>query len=415
MQLSLDARALPKALTVSQLTRRVRTTLETRLENLWVAGEISNFRVPPSGHYYFSLKDEQSQIAAVMFRNANQLLPFTPEDGMHVLAYGRVSVYEARGNLQLYVDTLEPRGQGSLQLAIEQLKQRLAAEGLFAEERKRPLPFLPAAVGIVTAATGAAIHDMLVTLRARMPCLRIIVRAATVQGKEAVPDIIAAIADLNRYAEVDVILVGRGGGSLEDLWAFNDEKVARAIVASRIPVVSAVGHEIDVTIADLVADRRAPTPTGAAMLVVPDRRDLLATLRSLGNSLTTCVQYQIERHRERLTHTARRLRDPRQAMKALQLRVDEMSERLQRAIAANLGARRQDLRRNVERLEALSPLAVLHRGYSITRRADGSVVRDAQNLTANEVLNVRFARGSAAVRVETVGQQDDDEGNDRHG
>jgi exodeoxyribonuclease VII large subunit len=411
MQLSLEAHATRKALTVSQLTRRVRTTLDSRLESLWVAGELSNFRVPPSGHYYFSLKDEQSQIAAVMFRSANQLLPFTPEDGMHVLAYGRVSVYEARGNLQFYVDAIEPRGRGGLQLAVEQLKQRLAAEGLFAEERKRALPFLPAAVGVVTAATGAAIHDILVTLRSRMPCLRVIVRAASVQGKEAVADIVAAIADLNRHGEVDVILVGRGGGSLEDLWAFNDEKVARAIAASAAPVVSAVGHEIDVTIADLVADRRAPTPTGAATLVVPDRRDLLATLRSLEGGLTACMQHQIDRQRERLIHAGRRLRDPRQALKALQVRVDEISERLQRAALANVAVGRHSLRRNVARLDALSPLAVLHRGYSIARRADGSVVRDAADLVIDETLRLKFARGSAAVRVAEI----DDHGSDGSG
>ncbi len=401
MQLSLETAA--SALTVSQLTRRVRTTLESRIDGLWVAGEVSNFRVPPSGHFYFSLKDAQCQIAAVMFRSANQLLPFMPEDGMHVLAYGRVSVYEARGSLQLYVDSIEPRGQGSIQLAIEQLKQRLAAEGFFSADRKRPLPFLPEAVGIVTAATGAAIHDMLVTLRARMPALRIIVRPSSVQGKEAAPEIAAAIADLNRHGQVDVILVGRGGGSLEDLWAFNDERVARAIAASRIPVVSAVGHEVDVTVADLVADRRAPTPTGAASLVVPDRRDLLAVLTSLESTLAAGITRQIERQRERLDGARYRLRDPRQALKALQLRIDELSERLQRAMNAGVRAARQNLEHCVERLEALSPLAVLHRGYSIARRAsDNSVVRDATILEARETLHLTFDRGTAAVRVDSI-------------
>lgn len=410
MQLSLDTKSTTNALTVSQLTRRVRNTLEGRLESLWVAGEISNFRVPPSGHFYFVLKDAQSQIAAVMFRNANQLLPFTPEDGMHVLAYGRVSVYEARGNLQFYVDTIEPRGQGSLQLAVEQLKQRLAAEGLFAEERKRPLPFLPEAVGIVTAATGAAIHDMLVTFRSRMPGLRVVVRPASVQGKEAVPDIVAAIADLNRYGEVDVIVVGRGGGSLEDLWAFNDEKVARAIAGSRIPVVSAVGHEVDVTVADLVADRRAPTPTGAASLIVPDRRDLIATLRSLDASLAAGMKRQIERQRERIASAMQRLRDPRQALKALQLRIDELSERLQHAVFTSVRSTKQQLQRHAERLEALSPLAVLYRGYSIARRADdNSVVRDATSVGVDETLHLTFARGTAAVRVHSVQPAPDEE------
>lgn len=400
MQLPFETRPLAKLLTVSQLTRQVRTTLDSRLGSLWVAGEISNFRVPPSGHFYFSLKDASSQIAAVMFRSASQLLPFVPEDGMEVLVYGRVSVYEARGTLQLYVETMEPRGQGALQLAIEQLKQRLQAEGLFAEERKRPLPFLPRAVGIVTAATGAAIHDMLVTLRARMPGVPVIVRPSSVQGREAVADIVQAIADLNEFGKVDVILVGRGGGSLEDLRAFNDERVARAIAASRIPVVSAVGHEIDVTIADLVADRRAPTPTAAAAMAVPDRRELLAVLRRLYGSLTVSARRRLERCRERLDLGARRLRDPQQALKALQLRVDDLSERLARAVAANLRLARQHLRRNAERLDALSPLAVLSRGYAIARRADdGSVVRDAATLRAADRLRLTLARGAATVRV----------------
>lgn len=408
MQLSLDARPHANVLTVSQLTRQVRATLDSRLDSLWVGGEISNFRVPPSGHFYFSLKDAQSQIAAVMFRNANQLLPFTPEDGMHVVAYGRVSVYEARGNLQFYVDTMEPRGQGALQLAVEQLKQRLQAEGLFAEERKRPLPFLPDAVGIVTAASGAAIHDMIVTLRARMPGLRIVLRASSVQGREAVPEIVQAITDLNRFGEVDVILVGRGGGSLEDLWAFNDEKVARAIVASRIPVVSAVGHEIDVTVADLVADRRAATPTAAATLVVPDRRELVSTLRRLHGSLNTAMQRQLNRQREKLSLGSRRLRDPRQALKALQLRIDDLSERLVRGITANIRLARQHLRRNVERLDALSPLAVLHRGYAIVRRVDNSaVVRAVADFHPDDRLRLTLATGSATVRVDTIEPDED--------
>jgi exodeoxyribonuclease VII large subunit len=403
MQLSLETRPRSNILTVSQLTRRVRSALESHLESLWVAGEVSNFRVPPSGHFYFSLKDAQSQVAAVMFRNANQLLPFMPEDGMQILAYGRVSVYEARGNLQFYVDTLEPRGRGSLQLAVEQLKQKLQAEGLFSEQRKRPLPFLPQAVGIVTASSGAAIHDMLVTLKARMPSVRAVVRPASVQGREAVPEIIQAIADLNRHGEVDVILVGRGGGSLEDLCAFNDENVASPIAASRIPIVSAVGHEIDVTVADLVADCRAATPTAAAALVVPDRRDLRAGLRSWNAALVAAIQRQLERQRERLSHASRRLRDPRQALKSLQLRIDELSERLLRGVAANTRAARQHLRRNSERLDALSPLAVLHRGYAIARRAaDNAVVRNAASLRANEILRLLLAHGSATVRVDKV-------------
>ena len=400
MQLPLDLSALTTVLTVSQLNQRVRDTLDAELDEFWVVGEISNFRVPPSGHFYFSLKDGRSQISAVMFRSANQLLAFRPEDGMEVIVRGRVGLYAVRGDLQLYVEAMEPRGVGSLQLALEQLKKRLAAEGLFAEARKRPLPFLPRAVGIVTALNGAAIHDLLVVLRARQPGIRIVVRPVRVQGKDAPPDIVEAIADISRVSEVDVVIVGRGGGSLEDLWAFNDERVARAIAASRVPVVSAVGHEVDVTIADLVADRRAPTPTAAAAMVVPDRRDLTAGLERAAAGLSAAVQRQIARQRERLSAQARHLRDPRQVLNALQLRTDELSERAWRAIQTRLRIAQQQLRGGAERLQALSPLAVLERGYSIARRADGTVVRAAAALQVGDRLRLTFARGTAAVQVE---------------
>jgi len=400
MQLPLGLSALTTLLTVSQLNQRVRDVLDTGLDECWVVGELSNFRVPPSGHFYFSLKDMRSQIAAVMFRSANQLLAFRPEDGMEVIVRGRVGVYEVRGDLQLYVEAMEPRGVGGLQLALEQLKKRLAAEGLFAETRKRSLPFLPRAVGIVTALNGAAIHDLLVVLRARMPSLRIVVRPVRVQGKEAPPDIVQAISEVCRVPEVDVLIVGRGGGSLEDLWAFNDERVARAIAASRVPVVSAVGHEIDVTIADLVADRRAPTPTAAAAMVVPDHRELVAWLERLTVGLRTGVLRQITRQRERLGTHARHLRDPRQVLKALQLRVDELSERALRAMTTRVRSARQQLRGGAERLQALSPLAVLERGYSIARAADGTVIRDADSLKIGDPLRLTFAHGAAAVRVE---------------
>ncbi|HVO25827.1 MAG TPA: exodeoxyribonuclease VII large subunit [Candidatus Margulisiibacteriota bacterium] len=401
MQLPLDLAALTTVLTVSQLNQRVRETLDAELGEFWVVGEISNFRVPPSGHFYFSLKDDRSQIAAVMFRSANQLLAYRPDDGMEVIVRGRIGLYEVRGALQLYVEAMEPRGLGSLQLALEQLKKRLAAEGLFAEARKRPLPFLPRAVGIVTALGGAAIHDLLVVLRTRLPGVRIVVRPVRVQGKEAPADIVRAIAEISRVAAVDVLIVGRGGGSLEDLWAFNDEGVARAIAAARMPVVSAVGHEIDVTIADLVADRRAPTPTAAAAMVVPDHHDLHIWFERMGAGLLTGVQRQIARQRERLTAQARHLRDPRQVLRALQLRVDELSERALRGVTTRLRLARQQLRGGAERLQALSPLAVLARGYSITRRADtGAVVRDASSLQAGDCLHLTLARGSARVRVD---------------
>jgi exodeoxyribonuclease VII large subunit len=401
MQLPFGASEMATAITVSQLTRRVRDALEDRLDELWVVGEISNFRMPSSRHFYFSLKDDRSQVAAVMFRSRNQTLPFQPEDGMQVIVRGRIGLYEARGSLQLYVEAMEPRGQGSLQLALEQLKTRLASEGLFAEQRKRPLPFLPRCVAIITALTGAAVHDMLTTLLARRPGLHIIVCPVRVQGSGAAEDIAGAIADANELPGVDVIITGRGGGSLEDLWAFNEEAVARAIASSRIPVVSAVGHETDLTIADLVADRRAPTPTAAGTLVVPDERELQARLRRAAQALQTATLRRVEENRKSLATHAGHLRDPRAILRALRLRIDEMGERALRSARGTLRASSERVQSGAQHLNALSPLAVLQRGYSIARRTDtGAVVRDATTLGTGDRLDLTFARGSARVRVE---------------
>jgi exodeoxyribonuclease VII large subunit len=390
-------------LTVSELTVRVRETLEANLEDCWVVGEISNFRVPPSGHFYFVLKDEQAQIAAVMFRGTNRSLAFRPEDGLQVFAHGHVSLYEVRGTLQFYVDAMEPCGLGSVHLALEQLKQRLAAEGLFAEERKRPLPFLPRRIGIITSIGGAAIQDMLVVLRQRMPAVNVVLRPVTVQGKEAPAEIVCALQDLQSVPDLDVIIVGRGGGSREDLWAFNDEAVARAIAGSAVPVVSAVGHEIDFTIADLVADRRAPTPTAAATIVVPSRHDLLAQIDRQRRLLTSAFRRILGLHRERLSHLARRLRDPRHTIENYRLRLDELGERAVIAIGRILGEKRLRIRALAEQLHALSPLAVLDRGFALATRADsGAIVRDATTLAPGDLLRLRFARGTSSVRVETV-------------
>jgi exodeoxyribonuclease VII large subunit len=406
MQLPLDVLSPSAALTVSQLNQRVQDALLAGIGECWVVGEISNFRVPPSGHFYFSLKDAHSHVAAVMFRSSNTTLPFRPHDGLEVIVRGRVGVYEARGTLQLYVDAMEPRGLGSAQLALEQLKKRLAAAGLFAESRKRPLPSLPRTVGIVTALSGAAVHDLLVVLHTRCPSVGIVIRSVRVQGNGAASDIVQAIGDLHCVSGVDVVIVGRGGGSREDLSAFNDERVARAIAASRLPIVSAVGHESDVTIADLVADRRAPTPTAAAALVVPDQRQLQRQLLTILRNLHNHVLRTVQGARERLSRDTRALRHPRQALQARQLRVDELSERLQRATTGELRLMRQRLRGVTERLQALSPLAVLERGYSITRRAaDGDVVRDATTLHPGEILSLTFAHGAARVRVEDAGHE----------
>lgn len=390
-------------LSVSELNQRLRGTLERNFGEVWVGGEISNFRVPASGHFYFSLKDQRSQIAAVMFRSANQRLPFRPQDGLEVIVRGRVSLYEVRGDLQLYVDAMEPRGLGGLQLALEQLKQRLQAEGLFDAARKRPLPFWPRAVGVVTALTGAAVHDIVTTLRGRLPQVRIIVRPVRVQGAEAVKEIVEAIADLNGVPEVEVLIVGRGGGSLEDLWAFNEEAVARAISGSSIPVVSAVGHEIDVTVADLVADCRAATPTAAAALVVPDGRELAHQVSRSFGDLAAALRGRLQAARQRLTAVTGRLRDPQQQLRAQRVRIDELGERARRAIDSTLRLLRQRQQARSERLQALSPLAVLQRGYSITQRgADGRVVRAAREVAPDDPLKIVFAEGAARVRVESV-------------
>jgi exodeoxyribonuclease VII large subunit len=386
---------------VSDLTRLVRGALEADFAEVWVAGEVSNLRVPASGHLYFRLKDERGQIAAVMFRSWARALRFRLEDGQQVLAHGRVTVYEPRGDLQLAVDALEPRGLGALQLALEQLKERLAAEGLFDAARKRPLPAWPRAVGVVTALTGAAIHDIVTTLRARMPHVRVVLRPVRVQGQFAGADIVAALADLAATPDVDVVIVGRGGGSLEDLWAFNEERVARAIAAASVPVVSAVGHEIDVTLADLAADCRAATPTGAADLVVPDCAEWRRRLALRDVALHQAMRIDLRHRRERLRALARQVRDPGQSLRAQLQRVVELGERAQRAMATALAMSGARLRGGAERLQALSPLAVLDRGYAIARRPDGTVVRAAGELTVGDALELRFHSGSARVRVES--------------
>lgn len=387
-------------LSVTELTQLIRQTLETNIDTVWVVGEISNFRIPSSGHFYFILKDEGAQIAAVMFKGANRSLSFTPEDGLKVLVRGHVSLYEPRGNLQLYVEFMEPVGLGSVQLALEQLKQRLQAEGLFAAERKRPLPFLPRCIGIVTALTGAAIRDILTVLQRRFSHVRVVVRPVRVQGKEAPLEIVAALEDLQLLPDVDVVIVGRGGGSKEDLWAFNDERVARAIANCRVPVVSAVGHEIDLTIADLAADVRAPTPTAAATLVVPDFEEVVNRIEQQRRLLVTAFTRVVALCRQRLEQLAHRLRDPRHTVENLRLRLDELAERAQLAMERRIDFGRQRLRALADRLAALSPLAVLERGYAIVRHVPSArIVRDARTLREGDVVEMQFAHGRAAAAI----------------
>ncbi|MBI3992901.1 MAG: exodeoxyribonuclease VII large subunit [Candidatus Lambdaproteobacteria bacterium] len=439
-----------EVLSVSRLTRQIRALLEEALPSLAVEGEISNLKAAASGHLYFNLKDETAQIRCVMFRAAAQSLRFTLEEGMQVVLRGRLSVYEVRGEYQIQVLTLEPKGVGALQVAFEQLKRKLEAEGLFDPAHKRPLPFLPRRIGIVTSPRGAAIRDMLQVLGRRFPGLPVLICPATVQGDAAAGEIAAGIATLNRLAraqQIDVIIVGRGGGSVEDLWAFNEEVVARAIHASRVPVVSAVGHEVDYTIADFVADVRAPTPSAAAELVVPLRADLGATVlaqrRRLFARLQNELRYKLERwqalharmgtperllaqtaarvaelrgrvrhagvfllHRARERHGHARQRlgaaRPDRTNRVLRAMVRGLRQRLRPALRRHAGAQRERLAAAVELLESLSPLTVLRRGYGVVQDERGRVVRSVEQTRAGQALRVRLHDGRLTAEVRQI-------------
>ncbi len=393
----------PPVLSVSDLASRIQGTLEADFDEVWVGGEVSSLRTPSSGHLYFTLKDEHSQLRAVMFRGYAGLLRFRPEDGLEVVIKGRVSLYTARGDLQLYATLMEPRGLGAQQLALEQLKAALAAEGLFAPERKRPLPFFPRCVGVVTALGGAAIQDILTILYQRCPYLRVIIRPTKVQGAGAGIEIAAAVRDLNDHGEVEVLIVGRGGGSREDLSAFNEEVVARAIAASAVPVVAAVGHEIDLSVADLVADRRAPTPTAAAEMVVPRWDDLRAQVATEERALVATLQRLLMVHRDTVSHFRKRLQSPQRRVATLRQHLHVTAARLQTAFQRREERARGRLQELATALHNLSPLAVLGRGYSLTRTVpEGKLVTDAATLTPGDQLRLTFAKGDARVRVEEV-------------
>lgn len=399
--LPLFAYADENFLTVTELNQRIKGTLDQNLGAFWVVGEISNFRVPPSGHYYFTLKDDKSQIAAVMFRRQGFSLSFVPENGMAVLCFGRVSLYSVRGDLQLYVETLEPRGKGALYLAFEQLKKRLGEEGLFSPQRKRPLPFLPASIGIVTSEKGAALRDMLRILGDRFPDRRVVIRPVKVQGEGAAQEIAAGIEELGGSGEVEVMVVSRGGGSLEDLWAFNEETVARAIFRSRVPVISAVGHEVDFTIGDFVADCRAPTPTAAAEMLVPRKEDLVEQIENLNDCLLRAIQFKLAATRESWHGLLKRLSDPGRKLRENQQTLDELFADLWRRFQDRLRQFKDRLAHRSGRLAALSPLAVLDRGYSLTYKLpEQSIVKDSSSINAGDLLRVSFARGKAVCRVQ---------------
>ena len=390
-------------LTVSELNEVIRDRLETGLDALWVAGELSNVRLPPSGHIYFTLKDQQSQISAVLFRRHAENLRFRMEDGMEVVCSGRVGLYTVRGALQFYAVEVEARGKGALAVAFEQLKKRLSQEGLFDVDRKKPLPFLPRTIGIVTSLHGAAVRDMLSIIGERFPDRRVVIRPVRVQGEGAAEEIAQGIRELDGTGMPDVLIVGRGGGSLEDLWAFNEEVVARAMASARVPVVSAVGHEIDVTIADFVADQRAATPTAAAEMILPIRRELVDRVAVLARRLRRGTESRLERRRENLGHWVRRLADPGQRLRQGQMRLDDLSLRLWRRQEDSVLRLRERLGHLAGRLGGVDPLAVLRRGYSIVYRvSDGGIVKDASSLQKGHRVRVNFAAGQAVCRVEEV-------------
>ncbi len=436
-------------LTVSALTSLIKGTLAEAFPAVWVKGEITGFKRYTSGHFYFSLKDAGAVLGCVMWKGRTGRLAFEPQDGLEVEAFGAISVYEPQGRYQLVVDEMRPAGVGALLLALEQLKQRLAAEGLFDPARKKPLPRYPARIGLVTSPVGAAVRDLVKVLRARWPSVGIVLAPVRVQGEGAAAEIAAAIERFNRYGRVDLLIVGRGGGSLEDLWAFNEEPVVRAIAASRLPVVSAVGHEVDVTLADFAADVRAATPSNAAEIAVPSRAEVAARVeqwrarveraarqglearRRLLEKLTSqygfrrqqdvigmqqqrvdewldrlhdAIRFVLERGRERLEEIAARygLREWPRTLEARREELDDMREQLDGAVVQATLARRTRLAALADRMRALSPRLVLERGYCLVHAPDGSLVRAAAGLEVGTSVTIEFARGEADARVEQV-------------
>jgi exodeoxyribonuclease VII large subunit len=397
-----EARQGPRVLRVSELVAALRDAVESAVGRVWVVGEVSNLRRAASGHCYFTLKDDVAQLRAVMFRGDASRLRFDLEDGLEALAFGEVSLYVARGELQMVVRDVVPRGVGALRLAFEQLRARLDAEGLFDPASKRPLPAFPRAVGIVTSLHAAALHDVLEVSGALWPSLPLLIAAARVQGEGADLEIIEAMQLLATRPEIDVILLVRGGGSIEDLWPFNSEVLARAIARCPVPVVAGVGHETDVTIADLAADARAPTPSAAAALVVPDRRALFERLLRDERRLAVAIEAQLARARARVASRADALRHlaPAARLAAWRARLARSGDRLRGVLEAQLADGRARLAVAAGQLDSLSPLAVLARGYAIARRLDdGRIVRRARDVASGDVLAVRLAEGSLEVRV----------------
>ncbi len=444
-----DFQPARKVYSVSELSQEILGLFEKHFADVWVSGEVSNCRAAPSGHYYFTLKDSSAQLRAVCFRSEARYLKFKPQDGLAVVARGRLSLYEARGEYQLVVEYLEPAGLGALQLAFEQVKAKLAAEGLFDASRKKPLPLLPRTIGVVTSPAGAVIRDILRVLKRRYRNMNVLLYPVRVQGEGAAAEIEQAIRYFNRTREADVLILARGGGSLEDLWCFNEESVARAIAASAIPVISGVGHETDFTIADLVADLRAPTPSAAAERVVRPKQDFEAELENRARHLTQLIRLRLSEARSRLTelklHRAfealaaqvrqrsqrvddhlvalergirqrlgqarnewMRLRgevmrfDPRRLLELKRMQLADRHSRLQEQVSRFLAEQRNRLRHAQALLGERNPLAILQRGYSITRDAEGRIIRDASQAAVGSEVSIRLARGELGAAVQKI-------------
>ncbi|EDY85806.1 exodeoxyribonuclease VII, large subunit [gamma proteobacterium HTCC5015] len=438
---------------VTRLNREVKALLETHLGLIWVEAELSNFSRPASGHWYFTLKDERAQVRCAMFRGRNRLLRQAPQHGDRLLVRARLSLYEARGDYQLIVEHMEPAGQGGLQQQYEALKAKLEGEGLFASDGKQNLPPFPRRIGLITSETGAALRDILSVLSRRCPMVPARVYPVPVQGKESAPAIVNALERAQQRNDCDVLIIARGGGSLEDLWPFNEETVVRAIAASRIPIISGVGHETDITLSDFAADLRAPTPSAAAEQAVPDQRALRLSVQSQRQTIENHVRRCLHSWRTELNHVARRLEQqhPRKSLEQHQQRLDDLTPRLHRAIAQRIAQHRVQLKHHQQRLqnqsprrqliearqklrrteqqlhrniadqlqrrrqqwrlaarglEAVSPLKTLDRGYAIAQRHSGQVIDDANGVTAGEKIRIKLAKGQLDAEVETVLSED---------
>lgn len=399
LDLATASKAAPKHLSVTELTSKIKGVVEPAFHDVWVQGEVSNYRPAASGHLYFSLKDSGASISAALFGSgARKRVAFDLKDGLQVLCRGKVSIYAPRGNYQFIIEQIEPLGAGALQIAFEQLKARLAAEGLFDPQRKKSLPLFPKKIAVVTSPTGAAIKDMLNILKRRAPHLEILIVPAVVQGDDAPKQLIRGIEAANRFQLAEIIVLARGGGSIEDLWCFNDENLARAIAASNLPVISAVGHEIDFTISDFVADLRAPTPSAAAEIVSGHWVDVARQIQLSSERMRSMFMRDLFNRKNLLQHLSARVVSPLDKLRERMQRIDEWTTRMERSLRQIVERRKLAFGQVTGKLEALSPLKVLDRGYSIARNDDGKVLRSQSDAKSGEIFSVVFSDGESKAK-----------------